>query len=347
MELLAFPLGLLILAIAALDLFRTVLDYGGYGPVSQRLYRLTWSVARRLAAALPGAGAGLLASIGPLMLLASVAVWVVLAVLGFALLYLPGMPELFSFQDRPGHPLLDSLYLSAVALSTVGFGDVAAVQPALRLLTALEALTGFAILTLTISYLFGVYQVIRDQSALAALIDDQAGDPTHVLSVATSLMRHDATDATLSDLHRDVIAHNEGLHRYPIVYYFRRRLSRRSALYVLRTIGEAAAFMRWVLPPSHPTSRSPALAGLIAAQRRLIEDMRDRFLDGNVPDGDARLEERWASAVGHLRTLEIEGDPPATGDDRHGAWLAFMTDLEAVVVAAARELRFDRAEIGP
>ena len=346
MELLVPAVGLLILAVAATDLFRTVLDYGGYGPISQRLYRLLWSAARRLAPLRPRATAtGLLASTGPFMLLASVAAWIIMAAIGFALIYVPFMPELFSFRDNPGHPFLDALYLSTVALSTVGFGDVAAVHPALRLVSAAEALTGFAILTLTISYLFGVYQVIRDQSALAALIEDQADEPTDPLAVATSLMRHDSTDATLSDLHREVLAHNEGLHRYPIVYYFRRRLPRRSALYVLRTVGEAAAFMRWVLPSSHPTARSPALAGLISAQRRLIADMRDRFLDGNVPAGEVQLDDRWRAAVQRVRTLDLADEPPSLGDQRHAAWSAFMVDLEAVVRAAARELRFEESEL--
>lgn len=346
MEFLLPVVGLLILGVAAADLFRTVLDYGGYGPISQRLYRLLWGAARRLARLLPSATAtGFLASTGPFMLLASVAAWIIMAAIGFALIYVGFMPELFSFRDNPGHPFLDALYLSAVALSTVGFGDVAAVHPALRLVSAAEALTGFAILTLTISYLFGVYQVIRDQSALAALVEDQADEPTDPLAVATSLMRHDATDATLSDLHREVIAHNEGLHRYPIVYYFRRRLPRRSALFVLRTVGEAAAFMRWVLPASHPTARSPALAGLISAHRRLIADVRDRFLDGNAPAGEVQLDDRWRAAVERMGALDLAGEAPSLGDDRHAAWSAFMVDLEAVVRAAARELSFDESEL--
>lgn len=348
MELLAIPVGLLVLTAAAVDLFRTVLDYDGYGPISQRLYRLAWKGARALAAMLPPSSvSGFLASAGPLMLLASVAFWLLLAVVGFALLYLPGMPELFSFEAPSRGRLLDALYVSATSLSTVGFGDVTAAHPALRVISTVEALTGFAILTLTISYLLGVYEVIRDQSTVAALVEDQADDPTDPLAVATSLLRHDATDATLSELHRDLVEHNEGVHRYPIVYYFRRRTPHRSALYVLRIVGEAAAFMRWVLPESHPSARSPALAGLIAAQRRLLTDVRQRFLDDDVAEPDWSADDRWRAAVRHLDRLGIDGPAPEDGSESHAAWREFMTELVSVVTAAARELRMDEREIGP
>lgn len=348
MELLWVVAGVAVLGVVAVDLFRTVLDYGGYGPVSIRLYRGMWRVVRSVAGERPtGMRAGFLAAAGPLMLLASVAVWITLAAVGFALIYLAGMPDAFSFQGGPDVPVFDALYFSLVSLSTVGFGDIVATQPALRIVSALESLTGFAILTLTLSYLLGVYQVVRSQSILAALIDDQAGHEGGGLALATSLLRHDSTDASLTELHRDLITHNEGLHRYPIAYYFRRRDARRSALFVLRLVGEAAAFMRWVLPADHPSSQSPALDGVITAERRLIDDVRDRFLQRDVSDVTTdRLEKRWRAAAEHLRALDVAHDAPASEDGRRDAWMTFTAELEAVVRAASRELRFDERELG-
>jgi hypothetical protein len=50
-------------------------------------------------------------------------------------------------------PLLDSIYLSAVTFSTVGFGDLTPVGP-IRFLSGTEALTGFILITWSASFLY-------------------------------------------------------------------------------------------------------------------------------------------------------------------------------------------------
>ena len=49
--------------------------------------------------------------------------------------------------------IADYLYLSYAALTTVGFGDIVPTGP-VRLLAGMEALTGFALITWTASYLY-------------------------------------------------------------------------------------------------------------------------------------------------------------------------------------------------
>jgi hypothetical protein len=50
-------------------------------------------------------------------------------------------------------PLLDSVYMSAVTFTTVGFGDLAPVGP-IRFLSGTEALTGFILITWSASFLY-------------------------------------------------------------------------------------------------------------------------------------------------------------------------------------------------
>jgi hypothetical protein len=50
-------------------------------------------------------------------------------------------------------PFLDSIYLSSVTFSTVGFGDLAPVGP-VRFLSGTEALTGFILITWSASFLY-------------------------------------------------------------------------------------------------------------------------------------------------------------------------------------------------
>jgi hypothetical protein len=50
-------------------------------------------------------------------------------------------------------PFFDSIYLSAVTFSTVGFGDLAPVGP-IRFVSGTEALTGFILITWSASFLY-------------------------------------------------------------------------------------------------------------------------------------------------------------------------------------------------
>ncbi|WP_253250612.1 potassium channel family protein [Arthrobacter globiformis] len=95
--------------------------------------------------------------------------WATMAVLGWALLYLPHLPEHFIYGD--GVPrqadFLEAVYISMVTLSTVGFGEVVAGHPLLRLVSAAQAVTGFGLLTATVSWILQMYPALNRRRALA------------------------------------------------------------------------------------------------------------------------------------------------------------------------------------
>src|SRR4051794_11111619 len=84
------PLGLLLIGLAVLDIFLTVLHVQGESPISNR-------VTRQLGGPPPGGGGRLPARPGaevlgwgaPLMIGGILVFWSILAIVGFALLYLP------------------------------------------------------------------------------------------------------------------------------------------------------------------------------------------------------------------------------------------------------------------
>ena len=97
--------------------------------------------------------------------------WVLLLVTGWTLIYLPAMPEGFTFaggDDPRSAGAADALYLSLVTLSTLGFGDVVPDTDWLRLLVPLEALMGFVLLTAAVAWLLQVFPVLSRRRGLAA-----------------------------------------------------------------------------------------------------------------------------------------------------------------------------------
>ncbi len=179
LEALLVPLGALLVVLGMADVFLTVLHYDGSALLGPRVNRGTWWAVRTATAPLPRRLRSYLRCLGaPLMIPVSLAVWLSLEVVGFALLFHPGLQTgQFDLPDRtdPGFGL--ALYTSIVTLSTLGYGDVTPTAPLFQALTGIEALIGFALLTLTISYILNVYSVMQHVSLLGAELQQQPVDP--------------------------------------------------------------------------------------------------------------------------------------------------------------------------
>ena len=92
---------------------------------------------------------------GPVSALSSILSWIALLVLGFSLLYYPAIGR---FASEPAGPdWAEALYYSGYVASTLGIGDLVAPTPTLRLLTVVEALGGYTLLGVSITYLVSIY----------------------------------------------------------------------------------------------------------------------------------------------------------------------------------------------
>jgi hypothetical protein len=89
----------------------------------------------------------------------TIGTWIVGLALGFSLIHLPFLAA-FSYAPllrSSGKGLLEAVYISAVALTTLGSGDIIAGTDARRLVEAVEAAAGAATITAAISYVLSVY----------------------------------------------------------------------------------------------------------------------------------------------------------------------------------------------
>src|SRR5215207_7626007 len=211
--------GLILLMLA--DVFHTLLYPHGSGPVCRTIMHGFWFLSRRLKGR-----AGTLAA--PVAMAAVIAAWAGLAIAGWALLYLPHLPEGFVYGNGvPQHgDLVEAAYISMVSLSTVGFGDVVAGSPVIRLLMALQAITGFGLLTATVSWFLQLFPALNRRRALAHQLnliresveaDGITGlEPLH----ATALLESLAADVATVSI--DLLSFRES-------YYFR-EVEQRSSL---------------------------------------------------------------------------------------------------------------------
>ncbi|MEW5926106.1 MAG: potassium channel family protein [Gemmatimonadota bacterium] len=213
------------LLLLAADVFFTVFSpHGRGGPVNRRQTRALWAIFRATGRRRDGSARERWLSLAaPLMVVSTLAVWVLWLVLGFALVYYPWIE---SFLVSPGTlraPWVGALYYSGYTAATLGLGDVVARSEALRLLTVVEAFGGFALLSISVTYFLAIY---RELVAMQSLASDISGlfseGEEHVLEFT----RQEGYEALArwceqlsGGLSRILLAHFQ----YPVLHYFRPR----------------------------------------------------------------------------------------------------------------------------
>src|SRR3954469_7156098 len=205
--------GAALVAVALRDVFDTLFHESGRAVLSRLLMRGVWRAFRRLG------GRRRLSLAGPIALIVVVMSWATMLVVGWALFLMPHMPEDFAFGARHSSRVVESLYLSLTTLTTVGFGDIAPAEGWLRIVTPIEALLGFGLLTASVSWLLSVYPLLSRRRSLAYEI--------HLLTEAESEtgaaitgMEPWAAESVYSELMTRLVSVERDMVTFPVAYYF-------------------------------------------------------------------------------------------------------------------------------
>jgi Ion channel len=212
-------LGVALIAIALRDIFDVLFHPLGKGMVAQRVVWAVSSAARRRRR---GSAVALLA--GPLSYVAVVAIWATILAVGWALIFLPQLPDGFNYDvalDPADHDgFLDALYISLVNLTSLGYGDISPASSLLRVLGPVETLFGLGLLTASISWLISIYGAIsrRDSFAHEVLLTKQAEE-----RLGEKLVESDPEllERLLTSFTEQLIGTRRDLIHFPIVHHFR------------------------------------------------------------------------------------------------------------------------------
>lgn len=289
--------GVLLVVAGIIDLFMTVLYYDEAGALSTRMYRFVWAFLRRVSARVPHRFTSFVLSLGvPVMVLASVLIWIALQVLGFAAIYLVGLRG-DSFQIATGLDVgvFEALYLSGITLSGLGYGDIAPADSTFQVVASLQALIGYGFLTLAIAYVVNVYQVIREMGVLSSDIYHES-QRTYEARYILSVHFHDGEtrdlEGRLKTFYHSMIAHHEGMRHYPFVFYFYSRRGYAALPYRFGLIGKVIGALRWGLPAGHPVTQEPWVMALKSAFESISEEIMERFLpSGSLPAPPSAVDE--------------------------------------------------------
>ncbi|WP_141727912.1 potassium channel family protein, partial [Thermogemmatispora onikobensis] len=149
--------------------------------LARLIFRVSWWLWRGPAQLIHNGGRReyYLSLYGPLSLLFLLVIWAVSLVSGFALLqWSLGMTAHTPEQQVS---LSTLFYFSGTTFFTLGLGDIAPAAGLPRLVTVIEAGTGFGFLALVLSYLPVIYQAFSRREASIAQLDAHAGSPPSAL----------------------------------------------------------------------------------------------------------------------------------------------------------------------
>ncbi|MEB2529283.1 transporter [Kocuria rosea] len=276
MDVLLTALGIMVIVAGLMDMFHTLLHPSGQGRLSRLVLSAVWRVSKAT-----GHRAG--SAVGPAAMVAVVLLWVLLQAAGWALIYYPHIPGGFMYSsgiNPAAYPdAVEAVYVSVVTLSTLGYGDVVATDPWIRVASPLEALTGFALLTAALTWFTQIYPPLMRRRALAldlkGLADADYAETIGEVEPAIASRVLDSLQADLTKISVDFTQHTEG-------FYFQES---NPDLSLARQLPYALRLRDAAMARSEPAVRSSAQR-LSSALDQLGSEIKDDFVGTGEHPGE-------------------------------------------------------------
>ena len=271
--------GVILLLLLMRDVYATVfVPRGQAGPAMERVYGYTWSGAHWIVGRVPRPRVRRwLSAVGPLLVSITFIVWGLLLIGGYALIFYP-WADRFAPVDATAHlpRWATALYYSGYAATTLGVGDVYPQGTALRLLAVFEAAQGFALFSVSVTYLLSIYGTLSGITGLALEISRFTGtrgapEAANTLVAADEAGEQEVIDwfqAMLPRLSAVIVAQGQ----YPLLHYFHSRADERAFPLAVGNLLELATIARTVLSPSHfpALTSGPTTAAVLDTARDAV-----------------------------------------------------------------------------
>jgi hypothetical protein len=269
-----------------------------------------------------------MAMLGPISLLSVLAMWLILVMWGFTLMY-------FAITDRG---FKDAVELSGSSAFTLGTSTDPGVWT--KLLTYTEAATGLLIVTLLITYLPSIYAAFSRRESGVSLLRVRLGSPARA---ATMLIRyhqieepHFRLNQVWREWERWFADVDESHSTFPILVFFRSPQPDRSWITAAGSLLDAASF--WLAAvgdhPLDPDAQLCIRAGYIAL-RHIAENFRIHYDADPRPDQQISVtRDEWEKEFQRMVDAGMPMNP-----DRESAWVAWRgwrVNYDRVLLELAR-----------
>jgi hypothetical protein len=334
--------GVAFLILVAYDVYSTVLHSSArYGPIGEGLNRAVWRVSRKVAFGLGRRRRHrLLNAVGPALMPLLIVTYIVLLTLAFALVYAPHVPDDFQLTVAKGEAAwVNAVYFSGCTLTTLGYGDIVPRTTALRFVALFEAASGFALISLAITYLLAVNTALERKRTVALSLYHQAGEGAD----AAGYIAHYFVDGKFHGLRealrtstRDIQALLESHVEHPVINYFHPVEVYRSLPRILFLLLETCTVIRTTLDreESADLRNFPEVRTLESSARHVLTQLVEslelerrmgprKVLGNGAEEDERRWRRRFEQTLARLEESGIK-----TRDDAEQGWEEYRAKRE-------------------
>ena len=183
MEILAFGLGLFLLALTFWDLFQTIVvprPTPGWFRIGRYLIRSSWHVLRGIRDGRPGRSYDrVLGLFAPAATVALLVAWLVTLIVGYGLILWAIRDEIEPVPTDLG----TTVYFAATSVLTLGFGDIVAAGGPARVVITIAAISGLGIVALVVTFLFSLYGSYQRREVRVVTLQSAAGAPPSAVAL--------------------------------------------------------------------------------------------------------------------------------------------------------------------
>jgi hypothetical protein len=287
-------LGTALVLLAVLDaLWTTLWVDGSAGPVTGRVTTWIW---RAALSGLRGRHRPLTV-VGPLVLVNTVALWIVLLWAGWVLL-LASDPEALARAGEPGTADgTGRIWYVAYTMFTVGNGDYRPQEGTWQLVSALIGISGMSVVTLAVTYLLSVLSAVVGKRAFADQVHGLGATSEQLVLSGWDGRDLRSLDRQLSALASQLSQLTEQYLSYPVLQYYHAASMQKSPVKAVAVLDDALLMLRHAV---HPEQQPEAAA--ITTARSAIRSFIENTLEAASIDAAPQ-----PPPAPSLRPLRAEG----------------------------------------
>ena len=220
-------LGGSIVALTLNDVFQSVIVPRAVGRrfrPSSYLWRYLWKAWPRLAWRMHPSDASrredLLATYAPFTLVAMLAVWVALLVVGYACVFWALRRDFAPAM----HTFGSAMYFAGTTLLTIGYGDIVPRGPYARVVAVFTGASGLGVVSVTTAYLFAIFAAFQAREQFVVKTGARAGSPPSgvgLLAIASYAHIPGELNAMMNEAQSWAATIMETHLAYPVLAYFR------------------------------------------------------------------------------------------------------------------------------
>lgn len=214
MEIFLLILGLVIVSWTYLDFFYTTLSGNGFGSIARRVNDL---ISRAI---LSNRNKFIFDNSGPIHLLVTAFVWLVLIFLGVYTVFMSSDEMVVHSQTKAPADAVEVFYFTCYTLSTLGIGDYVPGSDLSRILTGILSFSGFIFLTICLTYLLSVITASLERKELALYISTMGENIEELYEFAILDDKLTAVTENGSDIKQLILKNASSRVFFPITQHF-------------------------------------------------------------------------------------------------------------------------------